>query len=159
MREIPLTHGRIALVDDIDYERLSYYKWKAHQDHGRPTYYAMANIKNKRISMHSLIIPVPKGKQTHHINHDGCDNRRCNLEIVTVAQNQWNQQKQIRKTSSQYKGVSWHIRDKRWRAKIKLHGIYYWLGYFKSEEEAAIAYNWAAIQKYGKFANLNIVHQ
>lgn len=86
-----------------------------------------------------------------HINGNGLDNRRVNLRLATSLQNQGNSRKR-RNASSYYKGVSWYKPLKKWRAQIKVDKHVIHLGYFVSEEEAAIVYQEAAIAHFGEFA-------
>lgn len=142
MREIPLTQGKVALVDDEDYPGLSKHRWYAHKN--RNKYYAMRNsprdhITHKRslICMHAVIAGTPKGMDTDHINGNGLDNRRCNLRIVTARQNQQNQNIQ---KSSKYPGVHWQKDARKWRAQIRVNGKQQYLGYYDDEETAGIVY-------------------
>jgi len=157
MREIALTQGKIALVDDEDYERVSARNWCVTYI-GRRIWYASASLtRNTHIMMHRVILNCQPGQHIDHINHDGLDNRRCNLRLCTHSQNQANNRKQLRPTSSRFKGVGWRTREKCWGAKIKYQGRRLWLGLFSSEEEAARAYNAKAQELFGEFAYLNRV--
>lgn len=123
------------------------------------SYYARTNVK------------LPSGKMTlkspaqilfgdyegccDHINHDTLDNRRDNLRICTVSQNNMNRKKSRKTQSSIYKGVCWYARSRKWIARIKYYETKYHLGYFDSEIEAAKAYNNKARELFGEFAKLN----
>lgn len=85
MSSIPLTQGRVVLVDDEDYEWLSERKWHAHKSSTH--WYAACWIKGKMIRMHRLITDAPDGLVVDHINGDTLDNRRCNLRICTTREN------------------------------------------------------------------------
>lgn len=91
-------------------------------------------------------------RNVDHINGDKQDNRAENLRLSSVSENGANTSKQRRNTSG-FKGVSYHKRDKRWRATLA--GSH--LGYFSTKELAAEAYNNAATKLYGEFARLNIL--
>jgi hypothetical protein len=103
--------------------------------------------------------PISEGMQIDHINGDGLDNRLENLRICRNGQNHFNMRKyQYQEiTTSQYKGVCLHKTSGLWHARINVSGKCISLKYFKSEIEAARAYNKAAIQYYGEFASLNII--
>lgn len=157
MRLIPLTQGMVAIVDDADYPALQVYSWCCKRC--GTTQYAARGTKNnslqKTILMHRAILNAPNGIEVDHINGDGLDNRRCNLRLVSSSQNHFNQRKRQRQTSSQYKGVYWHQRDKVWMVRIQASGSDHYIGSFSSEREAALAYNNAAIKYHGEYANLN----
>ena len=99
-----------------------------------------------------------KGMVVDHINRIGLDNRKENLRIATRSQNQQNRRSR-RNTSSQYKGVSWTKRDKRWQAKIGHKRKVICLGDFTCEHQAALAYNEKATELWGEYALLNEVEQ
>lgn len=159
MKEIPLTQGKVTLVDDADYEWLSRFKWKLlipnKRNHNLYAYRQVCkNGKVSNIWMHREILGTPEGFDTDHINHDGLDNRRANLRIATIPQNHWNQ-RHIKKTNSGFKGVHWSKTNKQWIARICLNGKRLFLGGFRDRIEAAKAYNEAAIKFCGGFARLN----
>ena len=155
MKRIPLTQGKFALVDDKDYDYLMQWKWCVTKGGGTfRTYYACRTESSRKISMHRQLLATPKGLQSDHINHNGLDNRRVNLRTCTVSANQQNQLPRLHGTS-QHKGVSLH--RKSWVARIACYGKHGYLGAFRTEIEAAKAYNNAAKVLFGKFAYLNSV--
>ncbi|MBG9769668.1 hypothetical protein ABD75_11005 [Bacillus vallismortis] len=89
-----------------------------------------------------------------HRNHDTLDNRRANLRLCSIGENNRNR-KYSKHNTSEYKGVGWHKTNGRYRARIKFNGKSIHLGYFKTEIEAAEAYNKAAIKFHGEFAEIN----
>jgi hypothetical protein len=156
MKEIPLTKGYVALVDDEDYEWLSQWKWTARKANHAYTAYATrwSSLKDgprHLISMHRLIMGDPPGRQVDHWDTDGCNNQRGNLRVATRTQNNANRRKQA--SSSQYKGVSRRKDCARWVACIGKSRTC--LGYFPSEIDAARAYDVAAKEMYGEFALTN----
>lgn len=133
MREIPLTQGKVALVDDAEYDELSKYKWFVHKS--RNTFYAERKIKkDTHIKMHRQILGLKHGdgKKTDHQNHNGLDNRHCNIRICTQQQNHKNLLP-LKGKSSEYKGVSWFKPGKKWRVRISVNKKTIHLGYFKYE--------------------------
>lgn len=97
------------------------------------------NGKQSTLLLHRWLMNAPKGLQVDHINHDTLDNRRSNLRIVTHAQNRQNLKGAQRDNkSSGIRGVSWHKRNKKWQAKIKLKGKQQHLGYFDDVYEASL---------------------
>lgn len=153
-RAILLTQGKVAIVDAVDYEYLSQWRW--HASKRGQTFYAGHNIKTNgrrtAIYMHQLIA----GKGADHRDGDGLNNTRDNLRLATHQQNMSNQR--VRKDNrSGYKGVAWHKPCKKWHARIHFNGKRISLGYFAVIEEAALAYNEAAKQLFGEFARLNVL--
>lgn len=156
MKAIPLTQGKVALVDDEDFDWLNKWKWCATKD--RNTWYAVRaqwkNGKYIRIIMHRLILRAPCGTETDHKDRNGLNNQRDNLRLATTVQNQQNKIKQ-RGLSSQYKGVSWRKDIAKWRVQIFIKGKRLYLGHFHSEKQAANAYDRAARKHFRKYARLN----
>jgi len=155
MREIPLTQGKVAIVDDKDYAELSKYKWYAKRK-GRIWYvarYVGKRPHRKYMYMHRQILNPPPGLQCDHINSNGLDNRRCNLRLCTNSQNSMNQRS--RDGTSEFKGVHWHKRKKKWEAEIMHNEKHFHVGSFVNEEDAARAYDAAAREHFGEFAWLN----
>ena len=159
MREIPLTQGRVALVDNADYEWLSQYKWTwvdADSRKGYATHYYRTGKRVSAISMHRLIMEPPDGLQVDHINGDGLDNRRENLRLCTQGQNLRNQVGRQNRVS-EWKGVVLHKPSGKWMAQIGIDRRKIYLGYYETPELAALAYNEAALKYHGDFARLNTV--
>jgi hypothetical protein len=157
-RKIKLTNGQITIVDAKDFERLAGYRWYAVKAGRR--FYAHRKRKSEDerhrfIKMHRQILEVPEGKFVDHINHNGLDNRRANLRIVTKEQNNWNKRKKLGNYSSQYKGVSRPKNCGKWRAKISYRGKGIFIGYFDDEESAARAYDEKARELFGEYAMPN----
>ena len=160
-REIPLTQGKVAIVDDADYEWLNQWRWRAHK-RGH-TFYATRwsprdGNRRRMIHMHRLLLVLPPDMEADHINGSGLDNRRINLRVCTHTQNQMNRQKYGSATSS-YKGVSWCKQTNQWRGDICRNGKHINLGRFADEQDAARAYNAAAREHFGEFAKLNIIEE
>lgn len=163
--EIPLTQGRIALIDDEDLPLVEVYRWYARkQNRGIDLWYAMTNrpqVNGVRPSpaqllMHRVILGVTDRRvMVDHRNHDGLDNRRSNLRTGTQSHNNANQRKRSRPASSQFKGVYWSSTYGTWISEIQgPHGRRY-LGRFPDEVSAALAYDAAAAELFGEFAHLN----
>lgn len=142
MKEIPLTRGMVALVDDEDYEWLSAYRWYARP--GYQTFYAVRGIQNgksvRTIYMHREIIHPEPGMHTDHLNHNGLDNRRCNLRSCTHQENLSNC---VLKRPNEYRGVQQGLYT--WTAYVTTNGKPKYLGAYGTPEHAAYAYNLAVI--------------
>ena len=157
-RRIPLTQGKFAIVDPEDYDGLIGHKWFAMRS--RRGFYAIRmvtkkNGRRKKIRMHRQILNAPADKLVDHINHNGLDNRKANLRIVTNMQNSWNKRKQKGDYSSPYKGVSWAKRIGKWHTEIYCNGSKIFIGYFDDQVSAAKAYDAMAAELYGEYAALN----
>lgn len=148
MRKIILSRGKVALVDDSDYDRVNQFKWSANRNQSG-NWYAISRNRY----LHHFILSLHT--QIDHANGDGLDNQRHNLRPATNSQNRANSKKQA--GSSRYRGVrlNVNVRSIRWRAGIHLAGRSISLGTYPSEEEAGLAYNRAALIYFGEFARLN----
>jgi len=162
MKKIELTQNQYALVDDEDFDKLNQWKWYATYQPCVKSFYAVRhlrgnkNSKRQSILMHRIIMDTPRNMQTDHINHDTLDNRKQNLRICTVGQNNSNRINH-KNFTSKYKGVYSDKRNKnlRWIAQIRINTKAVYLGAFKSEIQAAKAYNKKARELFGEYALLN----
>ncbi|MCK9599485.1 MAG: HNH endonuclease [Sphaerochaeta sp.] len=157
MKEIPLSRGLVALVDDEDYEWLGRWKWSIMEVAGGK-FYAARQVRGDKvvcILMHRVIVNTPIDMHTDHVDGNGLNNQRANLRICTPSQNQANRRNQTG-GSSVFKGVTWE--KGKWRARIYPDGEKVSLGGFREEQQAAKAYNDAALLFYGGFARLNKIN-
>ena len=158
MKEVQLTKGFVALVDDEDYEAVSRYKWGVLKS-GNVTY-AKAYIgkvdgKYTYMYLHRFILSPDKTINVDHVNGDGLDNRRVNLRTCTQSQNACN--RRIRnKRSGLPKGVAFDSSPKNWKAPYKARivtgGVSHYLGGFTTADVAAAAYSAAAKKFHGGFS-------
>lgn len=150
--------GITFVIDQEDIEIVARFKW--HTVNGYA--HTWMNIGDKRTSvyMHRLLMGLiskkydPKKNEVDHKNRNRGDNRKDNLRLVSTSTNGQNRGK-IHGTSSRFKGVSFFKSTGLWGSAISKDKKRKHLGSFKSEEDAARAYNNAAIELYGKDASLN----
>lgn len=151
MKEIPLTQGKIALVDDEDYERLLQWKWCASWSKTTRNYYVKARNKgqNKTVFMHRIIMYALPGTQIDHINHDTLNNQKSNLRFVTQSQNSINQ---VIRTNNKT-GIKGVFQNKRgsYCAQITKNYKHIHIGTFATKEEAHNAYINVAYKLFGEF--------
>ena len=92
-----------------------------------------------------------------YIDTNRLNNDLSNLRWSTYSQNSCNKNKNSSKTSSKYKGVYWKKQTQKWYAQVRFKRKAYHLGYFKTEIEAAVSYNIAALKFFKTFAKLNLI--
>lgn len=149
-----LTQGFSTIVSPGDIHFLEKESWCAALNGKR----GFRVVNGRRKKLHRVILGL--SDRTHivdHINGNRFDNRRDNLRVCVSAQNSHNQSPHKDKTHSRYKGVT---RDKRavskpWIARIMANGILRNLGSFETAEQAAAAYDAAALEMHGDFARTN----
>lgn len=138
MKEIKLTRGKVALVDDEDFDFLNQFNWFARKSGN--TYYACRGIWNGEnmtpIRMHRVIMKnAPENMLIDHIDGNGLNNQKENLRIATVSQNAQNSR--VRKDSvSGCTGVSWQEATSRWHVSIQVDGKRLFLGYYTELKDA-----------------------
>lgn len=155
MKEIQLTQGKVALVDDEDFDYLNQFKWYTNKcGHGYDKFYAVRLNKHENVHMHRLIMNTPDGFYTDHIDGDGLNNQKNNLRICTSSQNQANKKK-CKNNNCGFKGVHLDKPRNKWKATIHKNNKTIFLGRFDTPQEAAKNYDKAARKYFGEFAELN----
>ena len=150
MKKILLSQGKVAVVDDEDFEHINQFNW-CYSNQGYAVRHEQGHHQGLLL-MHRIILPPPDEMEIDHINHNGLDNQKNNLRICTRSQNLQNRFI-FKNNSSGYKGI-YPDRNK-WRVQIRINKIKINLGSFSSPHEAALAYDKAAKELFGVFAKTN----
>lgn len=153
-RWVQLGHARFALVSEEDFADVSQYKWSTPSLSDIPR----ATTERGWTALHHFICGH---RLVDHRNGDQLDNRRENLRFATQTLNTRNAAKHLRngKSSSQYKGVSWNTKRRKWYVFIRVEdGKKLYLGSFKDEIAAALTYDDAARKHHGEFACVNFAN-
>lgn len=154
-KQIPLTKGFYATVDEADYPALSKFNWQVLESGGLR--YAVrraslfSNTPKKIQLMHRDIMKPAKGMSIDHINHDGLDNRRSNLRASTVSQNNANSRPRTKRPESGYPGVR-PTKGKKWMVRMSVNGENKYLGTYVKPGIAALAYRRAHRRAFGEFS-------
>jgi hypothetical protein len=160
VKHIQLTQGKVAIIDDKDFKKVSQFKWCVYRS-ATKRFYAVRNVrlangKQRTLYMARFITGLDFGdpREADHKDHEATlDNRRKNLR-VTLGQNQQNCGLLSTNTSG-VKGVHWNKELERWKATIGVKGKKIHLGYFLTRKAARAAYDAAAIEHHGEFAVTN----
>lgn len=156
MREVPLSRGLVAIVDDEDFDRVTRLRWYATPVQQRERrFYAITSVasdgRSRTIYMHRLILNAGAKQIVDHANNDGLDNRRANIRIGTRSLNNANARWAVGKSG--FRGV--YQKSSRWSVQIWRDGQRHTIGSFADKEDAARAYDAAALAFFGDFATLN----
>lgn len=154
MKEIKLTRGKVAIVDDEDFEWLSKWKWHVTTSGYAVRAQTVGPNKEIKIYMHRAVVSAPAGQWIDHINRLRNDCRKENLRPCNRMQSSWNTTR--KKSKSGFWGV--YKTKNRWRAQIKVYGKFKTLGSFTDINEAARAVDRAAKELRGEFAILNFTN-
>lgn len=153
--------GLVALVDEQDADEVLPYRWTVLCQPPYRRFYAATNVQQGKslLRMHRLILGIDDPRvEVDHIDGNGLNNVRSNLRIATRLQNARNLSRRSDNTSG-FKGVSWRAKKGDWRAYIVCNGRQSHLGCFDNAEDAARAYDRAALERFGPFARLNFPAQ
>jgi hypothetical protein len=156
MKLIPLTNGKFAKIDDVDFDKVIKYKWRVVGGNGK-LYAATGHDRDGNLTlMHNFLKPHNEELEIDHKDGDGFNNQHDNFRIGTHQQNCFNRKINKNNTTG-YKGVYLNTKTGNWYAHIMVNGKTIHLGTFSCPHKAALAYNKAAIKYFGEFANLNAI--
>lgn len=153
---IKLTQGQETCVDLPDWTTVRAYRWCA-LERKNGGFYAVTNLPRAGIKsrfsryLHQLIFGA---KGPDHRDGDGLNNLRSNLRKASKSQNAANSLKR-EGYSSPFRGVSFRKDKGKWQARVRVERVRKHIGYFTDEQEAARAYDCAALEHFGEFAKLN----
>lgn len=150
MKYIELTSGKVAIVDDENYETLKQHNWRFKK--GYAVRLVTKDGKKICLYMHREIMNTPKHLVVDHINLNGLDNRKENLRNCTHQQNSLNKRKHKRNTTGA-RGVVFCKRLGKFAAQIGFMYKHYHLGYFDNIEDAKNAYEIKSKELFGEFFN------
>lgn len=164
MRTIELTQGQVAVIDDHHFSWVSKHKWCVNRD-AIGDFYAVRNsprilgkktsiLMHRKIMEHLLGRLLTNDEEVDHINLDKLCNLDTNLRLASSSENKCNREKQSNNTSG-YKGVHWDSQRGKWRSTLNIQGKKISVGHFIDIEDAARAYDKAAIKYHGRFARTN----
>jgi hypothetical protein len=149
-------------IDAEDWPRISGFKWYVSSD-GGGRMYVYTYVDKKKIYLHRFLLKAPNSQRVDHRNGDPLDNRKANLRLASPQQNMFNRRKSHtfkgKPTTSPFKGVTWDRSRGRHKAQIMKNGINHYLGRFMDKRSAAIAYDHAALEMFGEFAQTNFTYE
>lgn len=155
MKTVPLTQGKVALVDDEDYEAVMRHKWCAHRHVrlGRTTWYVVRG--NGLIYMHRELLGAARGQTVDHCDGDALNNQRANIRLCTNQENVAS--RHVAHASSGVRGAYFDGRctlSKPWVAAVRVNYRKKYLGMFATKEEAGAVAAAARRRIFGKYAGL-----
>ncbi len=159
MKTLTLSRGKVALIDDADFEWLSQWKW--HAVWSTNGFYAKRQMrvgvkKQRAVALHRVLVNAQEDQIVDHRDGNTLNNQRYNLRICNAGQSARNRGVQNRPkptgTTSVFKGV--HKVRKGWEARITLNGKRHCKTLY-NEVEAARYYDVKAIELHGEFAKTN----
>lgn len=140
---LPLTQGQVAIIDFADFEKVGRVKWCAHKRGDGGNFHAQRRVDGKLVYLHNVLLEV---KGVDHKNGNGLDCRRENMRPATRKQNAQAFQRKAPNKTSCFRGVRRHSQNPVWTAQIKMGDKHFYLGSFKLEKDAAIAYDKKAVE-------------
>ncbi len=159
MKTIPVSQGRIAVVDDEDFDRVSQNSWSLKKSPHDKTEYASRSIKINgkwtQISLHRFVFNARPGVRIDHKDGNGLNCQKFNLRECSHPQNLQNQRMHNKHGLKGIALITNLPAHRQWISKIRVDGKLKTIGHFGSALEAAAAYNAMATKHFGEFARLN----
>lgn len=144
-----------------DYPKIQGHTWYISNSRGFLYVRTQGNKRGEKIYLHRFLLDAEKGQYVKFLNNNTLDCTRENIKLVTSQELAFTRRKTKNTRTSQYKGVFYNkqysVRNNPWMAIIKLKGKTACIGFFKTEIEAALAYNTTAKDLFGPLAKLNPV--
>lgn len=163
MKKIHLKGNDYAIVDDDDYPYLNRFTWTCNDKgtEGGKLYAMMCkqrNGKSNGIAMHELVINLENADAISFKNGNTLDYRKQNLIPVDKSlMMQRSIKRRIKNASSEYKGLTYRKKKDVWEVRIAKDKQTYFVGTFRNERDAALAYNDKAKELYGDLAYQNMI--
>lgn len=155
VKEIVLTRGQVAIVDDEDFERLNQFKWYAHLGGGR--FYGARNDTREngysKIYLHREVVGAKAGDIVDHIDQESLHDWRSNLRVCDRSRNALNHRRYSNNTTG-YIGVAIENGNS-FRAYRYINGRTIFGGLYKDIIECAKKSDEIAKEFHGEFAVLN----
>lgn len=165
VKQIPLSQGKVALVDDEDFARVNAFKWSAVRmqiGNGKAHWYAKRCIRHDgttfSIFLHRFILGVPDGLHVDHEDGNGLNCQKANMRYASRVQNAWNTRPN-KNSLSGFRGVAKSASPAGWRASIGVDGSKRIIGIFETAEQAARVFDVAARHYHGEYAWTNFQDQ
>lgn len=161
VKEVPLTQGKVALIDDEDYEtviaRRCYARKQRNVWYAETTIWSDSRGRYVTVKLHTLLMGPPEdGKSVDHVDGDGLNNQRRNLRWATRSEQRANSAT-CRTSRSGFKGVYWEHRRQHWCSRLTVNNVVHYLGSYANVEDAARAYDTRAREIFGEFARPNFL--
>ncbi len=154
--KIELTRGLFAIVDLDMVDDLNRFSWSVAPD-GRTCYALTRDVNKNNVRMHRHVLRINNSDDVtiDHINHNGLDNRRCNLRVVTRSENQLNRKAKTKdKKKNRFKGVLPGL-TRGYTTWLKVDGKTTKKN-FLNEVEAAKYYDYMVVKTRGPNATTNL---